>query len=152
VSAAAAVLAVDDERATVVVENLSRTRIVQYAGASGDFNPVHTDELFATGPAGSPSVFAHGMLTMGMAARVVTDWFGPEALLSYRVRFRAPVYPGATLTATARVAAVGDSTARLDLTMTDADGLTVMTGEATVRNGAEAGGVETGGNETGARS
>ena len=57
----------------VVAENLSRTQIVQYAGASGDYNPLHTDEVFATQVAGYPSVFAHGMLTMGMTGRMLTD-------------------------------------------------------------------------------
>ena len=50
----------------VVVEDLRRTQIVQYAGASGDYNPIHTDEVFATKVAGYPTVFAHGMLTMGL--------------------------------------------------------------------------------------
>src|SRR5690606_6172109 len=93
-------------RELVVVRDLTRTRIVQYAGASGDFNPVHTDERFAVEAAGYPSVFAHGMLTMGMAGRVLTDWFGPEALLRYSARFRAQVFPGATLTVRARVESV----------------------------------------------
>jgi acyl dehydratase len=128
-----AAVAVGDERSAVVVEDLQRARIVQYAGASGDFNPVHTDEPFATGPGGSPSVFAHGMLTMGMAARPVTDWFGPESLLTYRARFLAPVYPGATLTSRAVVEAVDGDTARVALTVTDGAGAVVMTGESTVR-------------------
>ena len=56
----------------VLVEDLKRTQIVQYAGASGDYNPLHSDELFTTKVAGYPSVFAHGMLTMGMTGRLVT--------------------------------------------------------------------------------
>src|SRR5690606_22630866 len=64
-----------ETRELVLVRGLTRTQIGQYAGASGDFNPVHTDERFAVEAAGYPSVFAHGMLTMGMAARVLTDWF-----------------------------------------------------------------------------
>ena len=85
-----------------MVEDLKRTQIVQYAGASGDYNPLHTDEMFTTEVAGYPSVFAHGMLTMGMTGRMVTDWFGVEALKNYGVRFVKQVFPGDTLTATAR--------------------------------------------------
>jgi acyl dehydratase len=59
----------------VLTEDLTRTQIVQYAGVSGDYNPVHTDEVFAV-HAGFPSVFAHGMLTMAMTARALTGWRG----------------------------------------------------------------------------
>ena len=61
---------VGDTRTAVVVDNLSRTQIVQYAGASGDYNPIHTDEVFATQVAGYPTVFAHGMLTMGLTGKL----------------------------------------------------------------------------------
>src|ERR1700723_3697722 len=94
---------VGDSRQAVVVEDLTRTAIVQYAGASGDYNPLHSDERYTTEVAGYPSVFAHGMLTMGMTGRVLTDWFGPEALRAYGVRFVKQVFPGDTLTATATV-------------------------------------------------
>ena len=87
-------------RELVVVENLSRTQIVQYAGASGDFNPAHTDEVYARDAAGYPGVFAHGMLVMGMSARVLTDWFGDDRLVVYDARFVRQVWPGDTLTAT----------------------------------------------------
>jgi acyl dehydratase len=125
-----------ETRELVLVRGLTRTQIVQYAGASGDFNPVHTDERFAVEAAGYPSVFAHGMLTMGMAARVLTDWFGPEALLRYEARFRAQVFPGATLTAAARVESVDHGTAAVALTVTDAQDVVVMTGNAVVRTSA----------------
>ena len=58
----------------MLTEDLTRTQIVQYAGASGDFNPLHTDEVYATKVAGYPSVFGHGMLTMALAGRLLTDW------------------------------------------------------------------------------
>src|SRR5437773_5074440 len=84
-----------------VVDDLKRTQIVQYAGASGDYNPLHTDEVFATQAAGYPSVFAHGMLTMGMTGRLVTDTVGDGRLRKYGGRFTSQVFPGDTLTATA---------------------------------------------------
>jgi acyl dehydratase len=91
------------EHRAVVVDNLTRTQIVQYAGASGDYNPVHTDEVFATQVAGYPSVFAHGMLTMGMTGRMLTDLVGDGRLIKYGGRFTAQVWPGDTLEATATV-------------------------------------------------
>lgn len=70
---------------------LQRMSLVQYAGASGDFNPIHWNEAFAK-QVGLPDVIAHGMLTMAIAGRVVTDWCGdPSALVDYRVRFASPV-------------------------------------------------------------
>lgn len=103
----AAALTVGQTHSAVVVEDLKRTQIVQYAGASGDFNPLHTDEVYATQVAGFPSVFAHGMLTMGMTARVVTDWVGDGRLAYLQARFLTQVWPGDTLTARAEVKAVG---------------------------------------------
>ena len=91
----------DTTRRRCVVDDLTRTQIVQYAGASGDYNPLHTDEMFATKVAGYPSVFAHGMLTMGMTGRLLTDCVGDGRLTKYGVRFSKQVWPGDTLTATA---------------------------------------------------
>ena len=101
-------LKVGDSRAEVVVDNLSRTQIVQYAGASGDYNPLHTDEIYVTKVAGFPTVFAHGMLTMGLTGRLLTDWVGDGRLLSYGARFEKQVWPGDTLTATATVKSIED--------------------------------------------
>jgi acyl dehydratase len=100
-------IAVGEEREALVVEELSRTQIVQYAGASGDFNPIHHDEPFAKA-AGYPSVFAHGMLTMGLTGRLLTDWLGDGVLRSFGVRFVRQVWPGDTLRAHGRVVAVED--------------------------------------------
>src|SRR5262245_64719348 len=96
-------LKVGDTREEVVIEHLTRTQIVMYAGASGDYNPVHSDEVFVTKVAGYPTVFAHGMLTMGMTARCLTDWVGDGRLTRYGVRFVRQVWPGDSLTATATV-------------------------------------------------
>jgi acyl dehydratase len=121
----------------VVVENLTRTQIVQYAGASGDYNPLHSDEVFATKVAGYPSVFAHGMLTMGLTGRMVTDYVGDGRLVRFGGRFRAQVWPGDDLTARAEVTelgeADGDSVVELVITTVNQDGTEVFTGTATAR-------------------
>jgi acyl dehydratase len=70
---------------------VQRADLVRYAGASNDFNPIHWNERFARS-VGLPDVIAHGMLTMAVAARVVTDWVGdPGAVVEYGVRFARPV-------------------------------------------------------------
>src|SRR5215218_8760025 len=97
---------VGDTTSQVVADNITRTQIVQYAGASGDYNPVHTDEVFTTKVAGYPSVFAHGMLSMGMTGRLLTNWVGDGRLTRYGVRFVKQVFPGDSLTATATVTAI----------------------------------------------
>ena len=121
----------------VVAENLSRTQIVQYAGASGDYNPLHTDEPFAREAAGYPGVFAHGMLTMGLTGRMLTDWVGDGRLRDYGVRFTAQVWPGDTLTATATIREVteldGAPLAVIDIVTTNQHGAPVVTGTATAR-------------------
>jgi acyl dehydratase len=130
-------VSVGESRSQVVADDLTRTQIVQYAGASGDYNPVHTDERFTTEVAGYPSVFAHGMLTMGMTGRILTDWFGAEALTAYGVRFVKQVWPGDTLTATATVTAVRDGDdgriADLSVETVNQDGDVVLTGTASAR-------------------
>ena len=134
----AADLTVGQTFSAVVAENLSRTQIVQYAGASGDYNPLHTDEVFATQVAGYPSVFAHGMLTMGCTGRMLTDLVGDGRLLAFGGRFTAQVWPGDDLTTTATVEAVGatdDGTPTVDLTVstTNQDGVEVFAGRASAR-------------------
>lgn len=121
----------------VVVDDLTRTQIVMYAGASGDYNPIHSDERFATEVAGYPTVFAHGMLTMGLTGRLLTDTVGDERLTRYGVRFRSQVWPGDTLTSTAEVTAVreeeGEHLVDLDVTTVNQDGTVVLSGSATAR-------------------
>jgi len=128
---------VGDSQSLVVFDNLTRTQIVMYAGASGDYNPLHSDEIFTTKVAGYPSVFAHGMLSMGATGRVLTDWFGADHLKKYGVRFVNQVWPGDTLTATATVDAIreeqGEHLADLTVTTLNQDGKPVVTGTATAR-------------------
>ena len=90
-------LQVGSSHEAVVVDNLTRTQIVQYAGASGDYNPLHTDEVYAIEVAGYPTVVAHGMLTMGMTGRMLTDYVGDARLIRFGGRFTSQVWPGATL-------------------------------------------------------
>jgi acyl dehydratase len=127
-------LAVGESREQVVVESLTRTQIVQYAGASGDFNPIHHDEVFATQAAGYPSVFAHGMLSMGLSGRLLTDWLGDGVLRSYGVRFVRQVWPGDTLTARGTVrsieAGAGEGVVEIELVTRNQKGEPVVTGSA----------------------
>ncbi|MEU1255960.1 MaoC family dehydratase [Streptomyces chartreusis] len=102
---------------------VTRATLVQYAGASGDFNPIHWNEKFAK-EVGLPDVIAHGMFTMAEAIRVVTDWTGdPAAVLEYGVRFTKPVVvpnddQGATIEVSGKVAAkLDDNKVRVDLTV-----------------------------------
>jgi acyl dehydratase len=129
-------LSVGDVHSEVVVDDLTRTQIVQYAGASGDYNPLHTDEVFATQVAGFPTVFAHGMLTMGLTGRMLTNYVGDGRLRSFGGRFRTQVWPGDTLTARAEVVDVrrdddGSGIVELTVVTTNQDGVEVFTGQAT---------------------
>ncbi len=81
---------------------LTRTDFVKYQGASGDFNPVHHDEVYAK-QAGFPTVFSVGMLQAGLLATYLTDWLGVEGIRRFKVRFVEQVWPGDELTCTATV-------------------------------------------------
>lgn len=84
------------------VENLTRTMFVRYAGASGDFNPLHHDDTFAQA-LGYPSVFAPGMFGAGLVAHYLMDWLGTGSLRKFSVSFRKQAWPGDTLMVRARV-------------------------------------------------
>ena len=126
-----------DEHSEVVVDNLSRTQLVMYSGASGDYNPLHTDEVYTTEVAGYPSVFAHGMLTMGLTGKMLTNYVGDGRLTKFGVRFTNQVWPGDTLTATAVVTEVrqegDDKLVDLDVKTTNQDGTAVVSGYATAK-------------------
>ena len=129
----AADLNVGDTYTECLVEDLKRTQIVQYAGASGDYNPLHTDEIFTTEVAKYPSVFAHGMLTMGMTGGMITNYVGDGRLTKYGVRFTSQVWPGDTLNSTATVESVEDGLVNLNVSTTNQDGTVVLSGYAQAR-------------------
>jgi acyl dehydratase len=113
------------------VFRVTRADLVRYAGASGDFNPIHWNDRTATG-VGLPGVIAHGMFTMALAGRAVTGWTGdPAALVEYHVRFGRPVVvpddeQGVEVTVRGKVGAVlEDGRVRVDLTVTS-DGEKVL--------------------------
>jgi acyl dehydratase len=117
---------------------VTRADLVRYAGASGDLNPIHWSDRVATS-VGLPGVIAHGMLTMGLAARTVTDWAGdPGAVVEYQVRFGRPVVvpdddTGAEVTVRGKVGAVLDAgRVRVDLTVTSAGEKVLSLARATV--------------------
>lgn len=127
-------LKVGDTYEEEVCRNLSRTQIVQYAGASGDYNPLHSDEIFTTQIAGYPSVFAHGMLSMGMTGKMLTNYVGDGRLKSFGVRFTSQVFPGATLTATATITNIreenGEKIIDMDVSTKNEEGTEVVKGTA----------------------
>ena len=115
---------------------LTRTDIVRYAGAGGDFNPVHHDEALAHG-LGLPSVFAMGLLGTGFLSRLVVNWLGLANLRYLAVRYRAQVWPGDELVMEGTVvrAYQQDDEDRVDveLTVRNGDGKQVISGRATAR-------------------
>lgn len=112
---------------------LTRTDLVRYSGASGDFNPMHTDEPAAQA-AGLPSVFGHGMFTAGMLAKLVSDYVGVGNLRTYRIRFTQQTWPGEVLTATVTVAGKrtegDDKLVDLECAVTNGDGQVKVAGTA----------------------
>ena len=120
-----------------LVDDLTRTQIVQYAGASGDYNPIHTDEIFATQVSGYPTVFAHGMLTMGMTGKMLTNYVGDGRLTKFGVRFTRQVWPGDTIDGKATIEAVREEDGRygvdLSVETVNQNGDAVLTGYASAR-------------------
>ena len=126
------------------VIDVNRVDLVKYAGASGDFNPIHWNEAFAHGVE-LPGVIAHGMFTMGSAVQLVTDWAGdPGAVVDYQTRFTKPVLvqdttgteePGAQVEVVGVVGALDEEsgTARIDLTVTFDGQRVLMKAQAVVK-------------------
>lgn len=123
---------------------VTRTDLVKYAGASGDFNPIHWNEAFATSVE-LPGVIAHGMFTMGSAVQLVTDWAGdPAAVVDFQTRFTKPVLvedttgtdrPGATIEVSGTIGKLDADagTARVDLSVVAAGQKVLMKAQALVK-------------------
>ncbi len=125
-------LKVGDTHEEVVVDTMSRTHIVKYTGASGDFNPLHHDDGLAQSMGGYPGVFAQGMFSMGLTGTMLTNWLGKGALKKYGVRFTKQVWPGDTLTARGEVTAVSGGEATIKVVTMNQNGESVVEGEAIV--------------------
>ena len=124
----------EGDEAPVLTHELTRTDLVMYAGASGDFNPMHTDEVKAK-EAGLPSVFGHGMFSAGFLATALTNYVGIGNLKRYKVRFAKQTWPGETFTTQIKVTAKrkedGDSLIDLECALLNGDGEVKVQGEAT---------------------
>ena len=124
----------EGDAAPVVQHTLTRTDLVVYAGASGDFNPMHTDEVTAQA-AGLPSVFGHGMFSMGLLGRAVTDWVGIGNVRTFKVRFTKQTWPGEVLTSKVVVTGKrkddGASLVDLDVELANEAGEVKVAGSAT---------------------
>jgi acyl dehydratase len=113
---------------------ITKRQLVEYAGASGDFNPIHYDEPFAR-EGGFPSVIAHGMLSMAFFGQLLSDWAGPHAVARIGVRFKAVTFPGDVVTVAGEVTARDDAarTCEVKLVARKPDGSVTLEGTATVR-------------------
>ena len=111
---------------------LTRQDLVNYAGVSGDLNPIHWDDEIAK-QVGLDTAIAHGMLTMGMTGRMLTNYVGDGRLTKYGVRFTNQVWPGDTLTGTATVESLEGNNLRLTVETKNQDGATVLSGYAEAR-------------------
>jgi acyl dehydratase len=124
--------ALGTELPPLVKPAIERIQLVRYAGASGDFNPIHVDEEFARA-AGYPKVFAHGMLIMGFLGQLVADWTGsPTRVLRIACRFRAITWPGDVITCTGRVSAIAAASVEVSVVAKDQRGEVKAEGSATV--------------------
>lgn len=125
-----------DESLTEFSIKITRTHIIKYVGAGGDFQPIHHDEAFAKS-IGLPSIFANGLMHGGMLSRTITDWAGDGVLTRYKLRFTGIVWPGDTLTFKGNVVKkyLNETKRLVDcrLTVVNHNGENVLDGEATVR-------------------
>ena len=121
------------DEAPVLTHTLTRADLVQYAGASGDFNPMHTDEVAAQA-AGLPSVFGHGMFSMGILGKALTDYVGIGNLKTYKVRFTKQTWPDEVLTTAITVSGKrsdgGERLVDLTCSLVNQEGEVKVTGDA----------------------
>jgi acyl dehydratase len=124
----------EGDTAPVRSHTLTRTDLVQYAGASGDFNPMHHDEIKAQA-AKLPSVFGHGMFSMGFLAAAINDYVGVGNLTAYSVRFVKQTWPDNVLSTAIKVTGKreegGKNLIDMEVTLSNQDGDQVVAGEAT---------------------
>ena len=124
----------EGDEAPELRHQLTRTDLVMYAGASNDFNPMHTDEVKAK-DSGLPSVFGHGMFSMAFLGKALTDYVGAGNLRTYKVRFAKQTWPGETFVTKVVVKAKrkenGDNLVDLDVSLMNQDGEVKVVGEAT---------------------
>ena len=125
----------EGDAAPEVAHELTRTDLVMYAGASGDFNPMHTDEVSAQA-AGLPSVFGHGMFTAGLLGTAITDYVGVGNLRTYKIRFTKQTWPGEVLSTHVTVARKyeegNEHRVDLECTVTNQTGESKLSGVAVV--------------------
>ena len=116
-----------------VERRITQGQLVQYAGASGDHNPLHLDEEFARGTPYGRTI-AHGMLVLALVSELMTQSFGGAWLRGGRLktRFRAPVFPGDTVSASGTLKASNEGSATYEVTVSNQDGENVITGDASV--------------------
>lgn len=127
-------VSVGDELPSRTFESLEREDFVRYAGASGDFNPLHYDEPYAQS-AGRDTVIGQGMLVAGYVSSVLSAWAGPEHVESFTVRFTAAILPGEDITVTGEVVDRREQNDEVEfdveLTAANGDGEAVVTGKGT---------------------
>ena len=123
------------DSAPVLTHTLTRADLVEYAGASGDFNPMHTDEVAAK-EAGMPTVFGHGMFSAGILATAMTNWSGVGSVVRYKVRFVKQTWPGeefrTSVNVTAKREEDGKGLVDVECSLANKDGEVKVAGEATV--------------------
>lgn len=123
------------DAAPVLTHTLTRADLIEYAGASGDFNPMHTDDVAAK-EAGMPSVFGHGMFSAGLLATAMTNWSGIGTVVSYKVRFVKQTWPGeefqTSITVTAKRDDGGRGLVDVECSLANKDGEVKVAGEATL--------------------
>ncbi|MCL4443924.1 MAG: dehydratase [Actinobacteria bacterium] len=123
----------EGDQAPVKKHRITRTDMVRYAGASGDYMPMHHDEVFAKS-IGQPSVFGHGMYSMGLLGAAITDWVGKTALTKYKVRFSSQTWPDEELrtevTVKGKIVEGERHLVDLDCKLLNADGDVKVVGEA----------------------